>query len=468
MKAVSLSLSELNQSIRESVSRSFPENFWVAAEISEISTNTTGHCYLELIEKDPAGEKIVARMRATIWSSTYRMIRPYFERTTGYRLSAGIKILVHAGLSFHEIYGLSLNIKDIDPTYTLGDMARKKIEILNRLTSEGVIDMNRQLDFPYVPQRIAVISSETAAGYGDFMNTLMNNNYGFSFTVKLFPAIMQGDKSALSVIFALEKIFEEEEHFDVVALIRGGGAQADLDCFNNYDLAFNITQFPLPVLTGIGHERDETIADLVASRRLKTPTAVAEFIIDRMAGFLEYLQNCEKRVADTCRETLNMEKQRLTDLTRDLAFMVNRRLTEDRAYLSGITRHASSSVRQYIGKNRILLSQMSRLTFLYSRNLIERQKSEIRYRMKEIIRTTLAFQISQSEKLGRFERQNHFLDPRQILKRGFSITLKDGRIMRDAGQLAEQDEITTILFSGSLKSNVKQVIKKDENGEKRS
>ena len=464
MNPESLTLSVLNLRIKESIEASFPGNVWVTAEISEISFNPTGHCYLELIEKESNGDRILARMRATIWASTFRMLRPYFENTTGYRLSAGIKVLVNAGLVYHEVYGLSLNIKDIDPTYTLGDLARKKIEILNRLTSEGVIDMNRQLEMPVVPQRIAIISSETAAGYGDFMNTLQNNLYGFAFHTMVFPAIMQGDKAVASIISALEKIYEQEEDFDVVVVIRGGGAQADLDCFNHYDLAFHITQFPLPVLTGIGHERDETIADLVANQRLKTPTAVAGFLIDRLAEFFEYLDSCEQQVHDISYEIIRSTRDRLVALTRELSYLLNSKLSENRSYLQGIIRHSSTTIRQYFGKNRMHLEQKGRLTFLYSRNLIERQKSEIGYRMKEMVRSSGNFLHIRKEKLERFDRLNRSLDPGHILKRGFSITLYNGKPLTDSKGLSTGEEITTILNSGRVISDVKQLIKDTKNG----
>ncbi len=458
-----LTLSELNGKIKESLSHSFPGQYWVIAEISEINTNTTGHCYLELIEKETTSDRLIARMRATIWSSTFRMLRPYFENATGYRLSAGIKIMVSVNVSFHEIYGLSLNIRDIDPAYTLGDLARKKIEIINRLTSEGVIDMNRQLPFPAVPQRIAVISSETAAGYGDFMNTIQNNMYGFAFRIKMFTAVMQGDKAAESIIAALDRIFEEEYNFDLVVLIRGGGAQADLECFNNYDLAFHITQFPLPILTGIGHERDETIADLVAHFRLKTPTAVAEFLIDRLSGFLELLQSFEGRLSDATREIVSGESERLNHLTRMLSHKVNRLISERKSVLAGMITDARLTTRKYFEKASLRLEQQKRLTYLQARNLTDSGRREITYRYKELIRSTHAFMHHQKERLNRFEQQKQNLDPANIMKRGFSITLHNGTVVKNTDQLRQDDELTTILYSGEIRSNVKQLIKKKKN-----
>ncbi|MGC9341230.1 MAG: exodeoxyribonuclease VII large subunit, partial [Bacteroidales bacterium] len=313
-----ISLSKLSNRIRKKISESFPDQFWVIAEISELHVNSSGHAYLELIEKNPDNNKILARMRATIWAYTWRMIRPYFEGSTGYQLTAGIKVLVFVSLEFHSLYSISLNIKDIDPSYTLGDLARKKAEIIDRLKKEGVMEMNKQLGFPLVAQRIAVISSSTAAGFEDFLNTLSSNSYNFHFQVSLFQAIMQGDSAEDSIISALEQIYEVEENFDVVVLIRGGGAQIDLDCFNNYDLAYHITQFPLPVLTGIGHERDETVADMVAHTRLKTPTAVAELLIDYMIEYLGKIEDYEENLTDLVSFRMQNEKEKISVLSRNL------------------------------------------------------------------------------------------------------------------------------------------------------
>ena len=270
-----ISLYELNRQIKSVIKNATEPAYWVFAEISELKINVSGHCYIELVEKDEKTENLKARSRATIWSSTFRMVSSYFESSAGINLSPGIKIMVRVTVDFHELYGLSLNIIDIEPSYTVGELARKKQEIINRLIQEGVFDMNRELEFPRLPKRIAVISSETAAGYGDFTDQLLNNEYDFQFHLKLFPAYMQGEDAENSIIHALEDIHRYENFFDVVVIIRGGGSQADLSCFNNYRLALHVVQFPLPILTGIGHEQDETIVDLVAHSQLKTPTAVA-------------------------------------------------------------------------------------------------------------------------------------------------------------------------------------------------
>ncbi|MEZ5071922.1 MAG: exodeoxyribonuclease VII large subunit [Bacteroidales bacterium] len=266
-----LRLSQLLDRVRQVLDQGMEGPRWIVAEILELNVNRSGHCYMELVEKEEGSDVLLARTRATIWASRFGMLRPFFESATGSPLRSGIKILCKASVSFHSQYGFSLSVTDLDPSYTLGDLARKKQEVIRKLREEGVYDMNRDLPFPRVPQRIAVISSDTAAGYGDFMDSLVTNGPGFAFASTLFPAQMQGDGAVESIRQAFDRIFESVRNFDLVVLLRGGGSKADLECFNAYELAYYITQFPLPVCTGIGHERDESVADLVAARALKPP-----------------------------------------------------------------------------------------------------------------------------------------------------------------------------------------------------
>lgn len=250
-------------------------------ELSDVRSNTTGHCYLEFVQKDPRSNNLVAKARGMIWSNIYRLLKPYFEETTGQLFASGIKVLVKVTVQFHELYGYSLTVLDIDPAYTLGDMARRRREILMQLEEEGVLTLNKELEMPVLPQRIAVISSATAAGYGDFCHQLQHNSGGFFFYTELFPALMQGNQVEESVLAALDRINDRVNEFDVVVIIRGGGATSDLSGFDTYLLAAACAQFPLPVITGIGHERDDTVLDSVAHTRVKTPTAAAELLIHR-------------------------------------------------------------------------------------------------------------------------------------------------------------------------------------------
>ncbi|HSH20890.1 MAG TPA: exodeoxyribonuclease VII large subunit, partial [Draconibacterium sp.] len=340
-----LTLSELNEQIRKTLEGNFSSSVWVIAEISELKENRNGHCYLELIEKQ--GTEIVARSRATIWSYTYRMLKPYFETTTGQFFTQGIKILVQVSVEYHAAFGLSLNIKDIDPIYTVGDMAAQRKEIINRLQSEGIFDMNKEIGLPLVPQKIAVISSATAAGFQDFMNQLVANEFGFKFYTKLFQATMQGTEAAPSIINALERIFQYEDFFDAVVIIRGGGATADLSSFDDYELAFNITQFPLPVITGIGHEKDDTIIDLVAHTRLKTPTAVAEFLIKGMEHYYDRMLEMEDEIVKLTRELIDSHKKELEQAAMNLNYAVAGFINKNQVQLTRKGNELQRTVKQF-------------------------------------------------------------------------------------------------------------------------
>ena len=313
-----LSLSELLHKVKNALGREFPNSYWIVAEILELHENRSGHCYMELIEKKPENDSLQARARGTIWASRYSMLRPFFETSTGTKLKSGIKLLCRASIEFHAQYGFSLNITDIDPSYTLGDLARKKQEVIRKLREDGIMDMNKEIPFPLVPQRIAVISSDSAAGYGDFMESIQNNNHGFQFYTRLYPAVMQGDEAPGSIISALDKIFESGSDFDCTVIIRGGGSKADLESFNHYDLAYFITQFPIPVITGIGHERDESVADMVASHGLKTPTAVAEFLVDQLLSFEFKLSAHHDQLATSVKRIVQVRSTMLERFHSDL------------------------------------------------------------------------------------------------------------------------------------------------------
>ena len=293
-------LSEFNQLIKSILEDNLEMSYWIVAEIGDINVHSRGHCYLELVEKD--NNFLKAKLRATIWSYTFSQVHAQFVKATGSPLESGMKILVNGSLQFHELYGLSFNINDIDPNYTLGERERKKEETILRLKNEGLIDQNTQIQLPLVPQNIAVISSETAAGYGDFMDQLRSNEWGYQINTRLFPATMQGEQAARSIIDVLQNI---DTTFDMAVLIRGGGAKTDLDCFDEYELCAEIAAMKIPVVTGIGHERDETIADMVAHSNLKTPTAVAEFIISGMLNFENQVVQLMDQVSKTAKNTIS-------------------------------------------------------------------------------------------------------------------------------------------------------------------
>lgn len=450
-----ISLLELNRLLKEGVQALFPKGIWVVAEICDMSINQSGHCYLELIEKAPGSENITARAKATIWSFTYRILKPYFESVTRQRFAPGLKILVMATVEFHELYGFSLNIKDIDPSYTIGDLAMRRQEIIDRLTREGVIDLNKDLELPRICRNIAVISSETAAGYGDFVKQLKNNNRGFKFKITLFQAYMQGEGTESSVISALERIYENYRDFDVVALIRGGGSQAELNYFNNYNIAFYITQFPIPVFTGIGHDRDQTIADLVAHTSLKTPTAVAEYILGIMtesAGYLESLEqqliSISSAVVDESKKQLdnmsstirNLNKWQLNSLHNNFTFLesnfnqkIRNIMPRRKSALNQLQNQLESRLKYNLLLHKVKLNRLQEVLPLACRNFLRQKKSGI--------------QVADSL-LSAY-------NPVNILKRGYSITYLNGKAIYSPLQVQSGDVIETRLAEGCINSTVK-------------
>lgn len=409
------SLSELLEAIRSGIREALPDSYWVICEILELNENRSGHCYLDLVEKEEEGDALKARIRGTIWANRYRMLKPYFETSTGSSLKSGIKLLCRVKAEFHPLYGISLQVIDLDPAFTLGDLTRKKQEVIQRLRREGIFDMNRETDFPLVPQRIAIISSDSAAGYGDFMESLHGNPHGFTFITSLFPALMQGNEAPASIIAALERIHLHEEEFDCLVLIRGGGAKADMECFNDYELTAHLAQFPLPVITGIGHERDESVADLVAARMLKTPTAVAEFLVDSLLSFSFRLERIRGGLSTS---------------------------------VLGSLQEASAGINTL--KARLKIS---------GNNLLDRSEEFLHMRKDELRRNSMLLTDRAGQALQALEKRRELNDPVHILKKGFSITLSGGKTVRDINDIREGDLLETRLAGGSMSSQVKKVNK---------
>ena len=405
-----ITLLELNGRVRSTLQFEMPDAYWVQAEISSISPSGQGHCYLELVQKDATGRNFLAKAKANIWRGTWLKLKPYFEAQTGETLKVGMKVLLQVTVTFHEVYGYSLVVQDIDPTYTMGDMARRRKEILEQLEKDGVIGLNRELEIPALPQRIAVISSATAAGWGDFRNQLDGNIYGFRFYVKLFPAAMQGDDVERSVISALNAVAMRREDFDVVIIIRGGGAVSELSCFDSYNLAFNIANFPLPVITVIGHERDDTVADVVAHTKVKTPTAAAEFIINRVFDTASELENLTRRMSDAITEKMNAEKVRIERMSQKLPSLFAVLKTRQEQVLETLW------IRSVNGVRNMLTAQAHKL---------------------EIVDKSLAA-----------------ADPQVILRRGYSLTRLNGRAVRCASDLKKGDRLTTVFADGSVESEI--------------
>ena len=406
----SMSLYELGRLIRLTLREGLPDAYWVQAELSEVREGYNGHCYIELVQKAERGNSLLAKARGTIWANVYKMLKPYFESTTGQMFAAGIKVLLQVSVEYHEQYGLSLTVHDIDPTYTLGDMARRRKEILQQLEEEGVLTLNKELPMPLLPQRVAVISAAGAAGYGDFCDQLSGNPYGFVFYPKLFPAVMQGDRVEETIIAALDKIAGQDAMWDVVVIIRGGGATSDLSGFDTYALAANCAQFPLPIITGIGHERDDTVLDMVSHTRVKTPTAAAEHLISCMVEAATALDELVGDLANGITERMHREEKRVEQIAQRMPAL---------------------------------------FSVIYANSVHRIEQLEMR--MHTALQHNL---VKQTHRLDLMEKVIEGASPMQILQRGYSITRCEGRVVRNAAELPEGSVLTTTLADGEVKSAV--------------
>ena len=406
-----LSLLELNEIIKSTLSTNLEPSYWIVAEIGDIRINQRGHCYMDLVEKED--DALLAKIKGIIWAYTYQNLSTWFHSITGKELQPGMKILANVQVQFHELFGLSLNVRDIDPRFTLGERARKRQEVVNRLQEEGVLDMNKQLSLPLVPQRIAVISSPTAAGFEDFIKQLEQNAYGYEFDIRLFKTIMQGEEAIESLTQSLERINALSDQFDLLAIIRGGGSQVDLDCFDHYDIAMRAAQFPIPVITGIGHERDETITDLVAHSKMKTPTAVAEFLISGFVIFEQQLFEHQQRMVELSRNFLTIQESLLDN------YMIR--------------------MRSHVGNQ--LISQEGRLNVLKN----------------QVVSQSRNFLEKQSIQLDHFVDTIRNLSPDTILERGYTISTIDGIIVKKVQSIKEGQILVTQTKERKLESIIKTV-----------
>ncbi|MDD4720218.1 MAG: exodeoxyribonuclease VII large subunit [Bacteroides sp.] len=411
-----LTLLELNSLARKSLEECLPDTYWIQAELSEVRVNqSSGHCYLELVQKDSQTNYLIAKARGIIWANVFGFLRPFFEDTTGQKFQSGIKVLVEVSIHFHELYGYSLVIENINPEYTLGDLALHRKAILAQLKKEGVLNLNKELSFPLLPQRIAVISSATAAGYDDFRNQLEQNEQGYSFYIELFPSIMQGDRVESSILSSLDAILARLDEFDVVIIIRGGGATSDLSGFDTYLLAASCAQYPLPIITGIGHERDDTVLDSVAYKRVKTPTAAAEFLLDCMDLAANQLITLSNKIREGAKNLLIKEKNRLDIFQQRIPRLANALLSNNKIKLAGLSSRLNQSTLQYLSTEKHRLSL-----------------------------------ISQSIK---------YASPEFILKRGYSLTICNGKIIKSISNVSTGDVLITQLKDGYVESKVNDIQK---------
>jgi len=449
-----LTLTELQLMIRDSLYLALPDFYWVAAEISELKENYAGHCYLELIEKHPDEKNVRARVRAVIWGNRYNFLKSLFRNIAGDYLAEGMKVLVKAKVEYHEVYGLSLVISDIDPSYTIGEMALKRQMIVKRLEEEGVFDMNREMSFPVLPQRIAVISSRSAAGYADFINHLSKNSSGYVFYTALYDTVMQGTETEESVINSLDRIAGRADLFDVVAIIRGGGSVSDLSWFDNYKIAYHITQFPLPVITGIGHEKDLSVADMVAFKSLKTPTAVADHLIECMTEAELHLEDMSNQITELSRFIIEENMTRL-DTSRMKLIPVSRlMLSDNKERLSGNILKLTN-----FGKEFIVSAGMTSATQKLRLNAVTAHYSSdknmlIKNLKLDLPKKSVIFCTRVKEEIDNYGKRLSILDPVNVLSRGYTITSVNNRIIKSVDQISEDDLIDTRFSDGNIKSRI--------------
>ena len=444
-----ISLQELQIGIKDAIQVNFSDYIWIHAELSEVNINRTGHCYIELIEKQ--NEQVVAKIRATIWSFTFRVLKPYFESSTGYEFTSGIKVSLKVKVEFHEIYGLSLNVKDIDPNYTIGDVEVQKRKILNQLEDDGIIDMNADLELPLVIQNIAVISSPTAAGFGDWENQIKQNSQQYKFNYQLFEAQMQGPETGQSIIKALDSIYQQESKFDVVVIIRGGGSKSDLAGFDQYELAANMAQFPIPIITGIGHERDESIADIVAHTALKTPTAVADFLIDQLFQFESNIDDLSSRIINTVNAILGERSYELEMATQNLRQISKYKIERNKELLLASTKQLLRETHNTKVFSEEKLKYLSEKLTYESKRILRRKNESIIEHQLNLRKNPQKTLQRQERLLFQLDKLNNAFNPKRVLDRGFAMIEQSNKIITSSKAIKKEKGIKIIMKDGEVK-----------------
>lgn len=431
-----LTLYELNNLVSEVISSVMPDEYWVEAEISELRV-VRGNCYMELVQKAEDTRTPMARASAKCWRTYWILVQSSFERVTGRQLCPGMKVMMRVHADFHEAYGFSWIVTDINPEYTLGDIARRRREIIARLKEDGVFDLQKELIIPLFAQRVAVISSDNAAGYDDFCNQLQNNEKGLAFSVKLYPAVMQGESTEDSVIEALDRIYKDEDKFDVVVIIRGGGATSDLSGFDTLSLAENVANFPLPIIVGIGHNRDESVLDLVANMSVKTPTAAAAFLIDRLAAVAARVDAAATSLSKYVTNRIEQEKSRIK-------------------YLSTVLPSLYAAVKS---RENMRISRMSDSLYVAVRQIVASEKARLDLMPQRLSGAWRQAVTGESHRLQMLEQRVAASDPKRMLARGYTLTLHDGRAVTDLSSLKKGDMLTTLFAGGEVVSEVNKISK---------
>ncbi len=431
------------------------------AEINSLNVNKNGHCYLELVEKSENSAKIIAKSRAIIWAYQYNIIRSYFEQTTGKKLESGLKVLLKALPQFHEIYSFSLIITDINPDFTLGDMALQRQKIIRQLQDEGIFELNKENQLSRLPKTIALISSSTAAGYGDFINHINNNPYGYKISIILYNAIMQGEACAASIIEQLEHIYEELDRYDAVLIMRGGGSKSNLSCFDDYELALNICHFPLPVIAGIGHERDQSIVDMVVHTSLKTPTAVADFLLSLYLDADSLIETYRQQLTRLSENILASNSQKLSKLNQAFFRQVYERLNTEKSILQSKEQKLRKQLNTQLNYANSNLDFKSKRLLQLSNNIIDKEKTQLNSSLETLKKSAITLLLTQEKKIIQKEKNLSLLNPENLLKRGYSILSKNGEIVHSLDEISIGDELINRIASGELKSIVQAIKKKN-------
>jgi exodeoxyribonuclease VII large subunit len=456
-----ISLSELTQFIQETILSANLNKIWVVCEIAELNETRVGHCYLDLVEKETSGKGLNAKVRATIWASTYRMLKPFFEAATNRKLSSGLRVLLQCSVNYHPVYGISLNVSDIEPAFTIGEIEQNRRETIEKLVAEGVFNMNKELEIPQPPKRVAIISSKTAAGYQDFTNQIDNNPQGYKIEYKLFEATVQGNQAEESIVGALNSIYKQFECWDVVVIIRGGGSQTDLSCFDNYSVASNIAQFPIPIITGIGHERDMTIADMVSNNRQKTPTAAAEFIISQFALAEARLNESVSEILGSVEELVSSKKMDLQLLEQKIIPKLFLRISEKNVYLIQLRMKLAQQVKLVLVNNYNVLKTKGQMTTSKFIRILEAAKHKEETLASLIKKVPIGYIGAETKRIEKLFLKSQYLDPEILLSKGYSITLKDGKRLKNLNQLSKGDDIVTVVYQGTINSKVYLIDKKE-------
>ena len=445
-------LQQVVSSIRKTIEERYQQYYWVKAEMHKLNRFASGHCFPELLQKKDG--KIVAQIRGTIWNHQFETINKRFIQVVKEPLKEDTTLLMQVKVTFHESYGLSLQIVDIDPNYALGELQRERQETLQKLQKEGLINSNQQLKFPLLPKRVAVISAESSKGHSDFMQVLNNNEWNYSFFTMLFPAYLQGDNAARSIIAQLENIKKVLHHFDLVVIVRGGGGEVGLSCYNDYKLCKAIASFPMPVLTGIGHSTNLTVAEMIAFRNAITPTELGDFLLQAFHNFSMPLKDAIKSIKYYAVATVEDEKIALNNLSKHFKNGAQQSLYNNQQKLIAQSREVGSNVRYNLQHNRQKIERLTQNTLRESVHIFQREREKMELLSTKIPRTIKSTILAQNNLLDNLQHSVEIMDPINVLKRGFSITTINGKTLKVDNKAQKGDEIITKTAIFNIKSTI--------------